>query len=343
MLIMFRLGRSMGAGTRPLVALTLLSALVLGLFVTPRPQMFTFLLFAVFVAVIAVEEDTPSRRVWLLPPLMALWANLHLGFTYGLAVVACWLAARVFDRLRGRCLRLRTPVAVLAACAGAACLNPHGPALLWFPIRYLNDGGVTRSYVAEWQSPGILNPFHTAIFATAALLILALISRTRPRPFLILVTLLFVGLSMQAVRNAPFAALLLVPVAGGAMARRWRGASEAADSAVRMPFPLAFALPLLTAAIVIPVIGSAGGAISIWSPSQHSYPAAAVTYLRGHDAGARILNGYSSGGYEIAELYPAHRVFIDGRSEFYGDAFLRDYLTLINTTVGWQALLARYN
>jgi hypothetical protein len=343
MLVMFRLGRNAGAGTRPLVALTLLAACVMGLFVTPRPQMFTFLLFAVFVAVLAGEDEAPSRRVWLLPPLMAIWANLHLGFTYGLAVIGCWVAARVYERLRGSSASLRTPAAVAVACTLGACLNPHGPALLWFPLRYVFDNTVTASYVAEWHRPGLLNPFHTAIFGSAALLATSLISRTRPKPFLLLVTLLFVALAMQAVRNAPFVALLVVPVAGGAMARRWRAASADADSAIRMPAFAAIALPLLTVAIVAPVIASAAGVFSVWSPSTQGFPSAAVAFVRDHDAGRRVLNGYSAGGYEIEELSPETKVFIDGRSEFYGDTFLRDYLTIVNTNAGWQALLAKYD
>ncbi len=343
MLVMFRLGRSAGAGTRPLVALTLLAACVMGLFVTPRPQMFTFLLFAVFVAVLAGEDEAPSHRLWLLPPLMAVWANLHLGFTYGLAVVGCWLAARVFERVRSADTPLQPPVLLAVGCALAACLNPHGPALLWFPLRYVFDNSVTASYVAEWHRPGLLNPFHTAIFGCAALLALSLLSRTRPKPFLLLVTLLFVALAMQAVRNAPFVALLVVPVAGGAMAHRWRAASAAADSDVRMPLLAAIALPLLTVAIVAPVIASAGGVFSIWAPSAQGFPSEAVAYVRRHDAGRRVLNGYSAGGYEIQELSPETKVFIDGRSEFYGDPFLRDYLTIVNARAGWQALLAKYH
>ncbi|MBF6599373.1 MAG: ABC transporter permease [Dehalococcoidia bacterium] len=343
MVIMFRLGRAAGAGTKPLVALTLLSALVLGLFVTPRPQLFTFLLFAVFVSLIAGEEESPSRRVWLLPPLMALWANLHLGFTYGLAVVGCWLAARIYERLRGHDVDVRTPALVLLACAGAASLNPHGPALLWFPLRYVFNNSTTASYVAEWHRPGIGNPFHTAIFVSAALLVAALLSRTRPRPFLLLVTLLFVVLSMQALRNAAFAALLLTPVVGGTMARRWRVARAGADSALRMSPVTAVALPMLTVALVIPVVANISGVVGVISPPQAGYPQAAVAYVRAHDAGRRLLNEYGVGGYEIAQLYPGTKVFIDGRSEFYGDAFLRDYLTLTNARPGWRTLLAKYD
>ena len=147
---------------------------------------------------------------------------------------------------------------------------------------------------------------------------------------------------MQAMRNAPFVALLVVPVAAGAAARRWRSMSAGADSELRVPLPLAAALPLLVAAIAGPAVASVAGTFSLWSPSEETYPAAAVAYVRDHDAGLRVLNSYSDGGYEIAQWYPETRVFIDGRSEFFGDAFLRDYLTMVKCADGWQALLASY-
>lgn len=342
MLLMYRLGRSSGAGTRPLVALTLLSACVLGLFVTVRPQVFTWLLFAVFVSVLAGDGAQGRRRLWLLPPLMALWVNLHLGFMYGLMVVGVWLTARAYERLRGVDADLRTPVLVALSCVIATFANPSGAAILWYPSRYLFDASVTHRFVQEWQRPDISDPFHAPMFITASLLVITVLSRTRPRPFMVLLTVISVALSMEAVRNAPFAALMLTPVVGGAAARRWPAARREADSSVRAPLPVALALPLLTVLIVGPLALTYGGAVSLRSPNEHGYPSEAVAYVREHYAGRRLLNGYSAGGYEIYRLYPQTRVFIDGRSDFYGDRFLEDYIQMLDARPGWEAIFARY-
>ena len=351
MLLMFSLGRRAGAGTRPLVALTLLSGAVLRMFLTVRPQLFSWLLFAVVLALIeehdAGRPDGPSgkSRVWLLPPLFALWANLHLGVFYGLMLLGCWVAARAWERWRGDAgVDLRAPLAVTAACIIAVSANPHGPALLLYPLRYLLDGHAANAAVAEWQRPDPINIFHWPIFLAALLLVLAVVSRTRPRPFLVLVALATAALSMEAVRNAPFAALVVVPIAGGAMARRWRGASSAADSSVRTPLAAAIALPLLVVALVVPAALAFGdGALSLWTPSAHDYPAAGTAYVRDHLAGRRLLGDYNAAGYEIDKLYPGTKVFIDGRTDFYGNALLEDYLTLTEAKAGWQALLAKYH
>jgi len=48
------------------------------------------------------------------------------------------------------------------------------------------------------------------------------------------------------------------------------------------------------------------------------------------------------GDYLIYRLYPGTKVFIDGRSDFYGDKFGEEYLGLLDVQVGWDKTLDRY-
>jgi hypothetical protein len=56
-------------------------------------------------------------------------------------------------------------------------------------------------------------------------------------------------------------------------------------------------------------------------------PAAAVSFIAQHHPPAPMLNHYNWGGYFIWRLYPEYRVYIDGRADLYGDAFLDDLAT----------------
>jgi hypothetical protein len=49
------------------------------------------------------------------------------------------------------------------------------------------------------------------------------------------------------------------------------------------------------------------------------------------------------GDYLIYRLYPSKRVFIDGRSDFYGDEFGLEYLDLLNVKYGWEKTLDKYS
>jgi len=45
------------------------------------------------------------------------------------------------------------------------------------------------------------------------------------------------------------------------------------------------------------------------------------------------------GGYLIYRLYPRNKVFIDDRHDFYGDAFIKEYLTVTLVQPGWDRVL----
>jgi hypothetical protein len=49
------------------------------------------------------------------------------------------------------------------------------------------------------------------------------------------------------------------------------------------------------------------------------------------------------GDYLIYHLYPSKQVFIDGRSDFYGDDFGERYLDVMNVKYGWEKTLDRYD
>jgi hypothetical protein len=71
------------------------------------------------------------------------------------------------------------------------------------------------------------------------------------------------------------------------------------------------------------------------------YPAGAVSALGRYPA-ARVFTFDQWGDYLIYRLYPRSRVFVDGRSDFYGDAFETKLLDVLNVSYGWDQTLARF-
>ena len=133
MLFAYALGRRLDAGTKPLVLLMLPATLVMVRFVAVRPQQFTWLLFAVFVYVLQRREEGDDVPLWVLPPLMALWVNLHLGFVYGLMAVGVW------DAGSGCSMVAMADGQSADAAAGGRRLpardfrQPNGPSILLVP------------------------------------------------------------------------------------------------------------------------------------------------------------------------------------------------------------------
>jgi hypothetical protein len=70
------------------------------------------------------------------------------------------------------------------------------------------------------------------------------------------------------------------------------------------------------------------------------FPSDAVIWLKENDDQATIFNDYNWGGYLIYHL-PESPVFVDGRTDLFGDEILEDYLRIISVD-GWERLLADY-
>jgi hypothetical protein len=163
-------------------------------FLIVRAQLFSLVLFCAALLLLRAESRRPSRRVWLLVPLIVLWANLHGGVLVGLAIAAAYL---VLERAR------REPVvaaSVLAACCAALFLTP---ALLDSGHYYL---GVLSSEAAQrgeglWAPLSVRSPFDL-LFIVLAIPLLVFAFRSRTSVWELACIAAFSGLTLHAGRNS---------------------------------------------------------------------------------------------------------------------------------------------
>jgi hypothetical protein len=179
----------------------------LGAIVVVRVQLFSLLLFPVLLALLHREARAPSRAVWLLVPLVALWSSLHGAVLAGLAVAGAYL---LVDRARRDAA---TAVAVLAASVLALCLTP---ALWRTPDYYLGvfENEAARRAFGLWAPLGLGGFDLLLIGAIVALLTLAL--RARPAAWELVA---LAGLTVLTIRSGRIGVWLLlvaaVPAARG--------------------------------------------------------------------------------------------------------------------------------
>src|SRR5690348_15479016 len=117
-----------------------------------RPQMFTFVLFGALLALLGRDHYGRNAPLWLVIPLMALWANLHGGFFIGIAVLTLYSAvAAVGDLMTGAGGRRGAKLFLLTiAAAAATLLNPYGVGM-WATIAHALRNSYTRNVVRDWQ------------------------------------------------------------------------------------------------------------------------------------------------------------------------------------------------
>jgi hypothetical protein len=68
----------------------------------------------------------------------------------------------------------------------------------------------------------------------------------------------------------------------------------------------------------------------------------AVDFVVSRAITGRVFNEYGFGGLMIYRLYPAQKVFIYGRNDAYGDAFVKEYLKIYSGQEGWADAFDRY-
>jgi hypothetical protein len=56
-----------------------------------------------------------------------------------------------------------------------------------------------------------------------------------------------------------------------------------------------------------------------------------------------MFNYFTWGGYLEYRLWPVERVFIDSKSDFYGEDFVRQYMRVILLEEGWEKVLDQYD
>jgi hypothetical protein len=73
------------------------------------------------------------------------------------------------------------------------------------------------------------------------------------------------------------------------------------------------------------------------------FPVAAVQFLQQDPAvvHGEMFNDYGWGGY-LALALPSHKVFVDGRNDFYGPELIQDFDTVNRAHTGWEDVLRKY-
>jgi hypothetical protein len=325
--------RRSGAGVAAVVAVSVLTAATLTSQITARPQVLSFPLLAITIAVLASARPERARLLWLLPPIFLAWANLHGFFVIGLGVGFVYLVATLAGRTP-MASRRATVLGVAIACFAATAVTPSGPGGIAYALSFgdPNDWGIRN--IAEWQSPNFHDPqFLPFLLSIVLLMVVGL--RSVPG-WLQVIALVGVVAGLIAIRSIGAGALMVMPALAFALDHRLPQPRMQPERSGRRWVELAAAGLFAAAAIAFSL---ARGPIGV-SPGL---PVAGVAALRVVDPGARVLARYGWGGYVIDELYPVGgRVFVDGRMHKYASDVLADYETIVDADPGWERLVDRY-
>ncbi len=306
--------RSMALGAGGISALLVLSIAGMTLldFTGERPQLFSFLFFSL--AIFLLDFSRARQIKWplyLLPPLMLLWANSHGGVALGGVVLGLMALSYAVE---WRWFAGRTPAdkwlfVTLAAAVLLTFISPNGINTYLYLFASQFGAGELHGRISEYASPvalwremGMMLPFYWGFI----LLAVAALPRAIRKPHFtpLLVTLFLGGLSLTAFRYIPFFMLFAAPYVALGLTRL--------TATVKLPaIPLYGAL--LAAALFTLGYGVKQDKAFQDGIQANRFPQGAVDFMQKNSLTGKVFNINTWGGYLTWHLHPQVKVFIDGR------------------------------
>lgn len=324
--------------------MVVVGATAAAVFWSPRPQMFSFMFGALILYLLHLYKRKAIDRLWLIPPIIAVWVNLHGGFAIGFIFMFGSLAGEMLGNLFNaddarvvRWGRLKKQALVTAVAIPVVALNPYGLQMLGYPFRTIGIG-VLQDFIQEWASPD----FHQPQVWPFALLLLGLIgavglsSRRIDWTDLVLVT--GTGfLALSSGRNIAVFAIAATPlmsrhVDAWLTDRGWqlRLRRSVTPAMARLNWLL---LVLVLAGALVKIVSAMDTGL-IRDAQRERFPVELAAYLDQTPPSGEMFNSYNWGGY-LMFAAPDVPVYVDGRTDLYDDAFLREYLSIVFIDEGW--------
>ncbi|MBW8011159.1 MAG: hypothetical protein FVQ83_07960 [Chloroflexi bacterium] len=345
----------------------ILAALASGVYWAARPYLMTFLLAALTLWIFEDYRWKRKDRLGWLPLVMVVWSNSHGGFAvgimlwgiYALGEVVSWMGmARKEGKLlpteftrdwldagmRGRVGRMLLVGVLMLA---GASFNFSGPSILLYPFQTVSIGAL-QEFIQEWQSPNF-HDLQMQPFAWLLFLVLGALGISKKRlaltDFLLVAGFGYLGL--LAGRNIALFALVApavltrhaAPLANDLGCKV--GLSNLSIDSPNVPRWQSVVnwglLVILFLTVLIKVITVLPETVNR-NAYADSVPVEAVEFLLAENPPGPILNSYNWGGYLIWAA-PDYAVFLDGRTDLYGDKIISEWLQILRAEEGWQHLL----
>ena len=289
-----------------------------------RPQIFSVASFAFMLAILI--KDGPVSRLLLIPPLFALWVNLHGGWIVAGGVLAIWslltLPTAVSPREKGA-LFLIGALALVGTLA-----NPYG----WGMWEFLRSTvGFGRDEITDWQPLYLLGAPYVAVWVLLALpAAVGILQSWRGQPEWrrLAVVVMLAAASLQVGRLLAFFAVAVVMLLGRDIARflsARRRPSAATGQQQRRP-AAALAVVVAAALIIGGAVASASNVSCVRMGEEYPEPEI-VAMAKQRQLQGRLAVWFDWGEYAIWYFAPALRVSIDGwRETVYSDEVMQKHL-----------------
>jgi hypothetical protein len=321
-----------------------------------RPHIFTLLFLASAFWIFDRDRQRPTPWLWALIPLTALWANLHGGF-FGMLVSAGILtggsALEVMlgtDR-RASFQRTLRWGALTVGCFVASLLNPYGITEHTHLIHFMRETWylkLTEEYqpVNYLSAPGV---YYGIVLIAGVATSIRLLWRLQ-FPFALLI-LAWAYASSKSMRHIPIYTMAALPWIAAELSTLWShwtaGKSVRTIAGTLRKIADDYQVSMSRTTLFVPATALLFLLFSLGIPYPSDFPEAVypVSLVNHHSdeiSHAHVFTTDSWGHYLTYKYPEPYRIFIDGRTDFFGERFSHEYLNTMNGDAGWDETLRRY-
>ena len=281
--------------------------------------------------------------LWMLPPLFALWINLHGSWPIGYIFFVLFGLSGLLegswgsiDAVQWSRQQRRKLIAVGVISLAAVFVNPYGWRLVYYPFHLILHQRLTLSVIDEWRSVSFQSFYGTVVFVLASAMLVFTLARRRSWPLHeLLFALLAVYVGLLHRRFLFLTGMILCPM----LAIEFSGlvfAPYDAKKDNKRVLNIAFIVGFYIFAFRhIPT------SAALHKAEAKYFPVASLPDLRKTCLQERTFDRYEWGGFLIWNVRDIP-VFIDSRADVFDDSgVLADYLraTTIDDSL---AILDRY-
>ena len=319
--------RARGASTRTSSFLTVVGFLVASPTLAMRPQLVALPLFAATMWALA-SRDVAPRRLYVVPVLAAVCANVHGSFTiFPLIVGLTWLQDTLSHRPGSRRLLWLTVIT-----AAATLLNPFGVGA-WRYAYDLSTNPIIRDTISEW-APVTVSDVSGLFMVGSALAVVAFLARRgRPVPWMTLLWLAVFFLLAMAAQRAIVWWGMVTPVV---LAELLPAGEVRREAARESPAPAITIIAAMSIAVLV--------LLPWWRPDDllSQAPPGITAYVEQHVAPGSKMFVHQPWGSWFEFVTPDRPVFTDSRIEIIPKDIWEDYGQVGFAGADWKAVLEKW-
>ncbi len=299
-----------------------------------RPQLLTYPLFGLALWILLRWQKREEHRLWLLPLLAMLWANLHGSF---IVLFFLLLPALLFGSGNRRKLLLVTLLSL-----AATCINYYGFEL-WRSMFSMVNSQSIREFSIEWRAP--VNDGWQANLFFATLLAIPLLNALTKVKTKFLYWTWFLGFGWMALTSSrygvwflPVEALLLGCLLAPFFARYLEGKNIFQNRKVNLVLGIML--------LIMPLALLPGLRTFWWQQAPpvngETTPLKATAWLKEHPQYAGNLWSDFTFSTYLTYALPERKVFMTNRFEDFPPSQFNENKHIAEADYDWRALLDRY-